>query len=224
MKIPPRKLVPALLLTSGLLLLFSVFFPISLDTLNLFFTSGPHLIDPTAVSAYPPPIVTNILGASSLDYTEASSWFDTPATFPAPENSPVRYFSLSIPHLKLTNISVEVNGTDLKKNAIHYPGTALPGEYGNTVIFGHSALPQFYRPGNIMTVFNPLLKAKVGDEVVIDFDGVTYRYFITNTSVVKPSEISVLAQKYDRRQLTLITCTPLGTYWYRFVAVAELEN
>jgi sortase A len=224
MKLSLRKVLPLLLLVSGFLLLASVFFPIGFDSLAVFISSGPSLLDPTAVSSYPVPIVVNILGTSSLDYTQASSWFDQTSSFPVPENSPVTYFSLSIPRLKMQDIAVEVNGTDLKKNAIHYPGTALPGEYGNSVIFGHSALPQFYRPGHVMTIFNPLVKAKIGDEVIINFDGVTYHYFIRKTTVVDASAVSVLAQVYDRRELTLITCTPLGTYWYRFVAIAELEK
>jgi sortase A len=219
----PRKVLPVLLVISGLFLLLNVFFPIGLDTLTLLLSTKPRLLDPTAVSAYPVPIVANLLGASSLDYTLASSWFDPPSSFSVPENSPVNYFSLSIPRLKLQNVPVQVNSTDLKKNAIHYPGTALPGEYGNAVIFGHSALPQFYKTGNPLTIFNPLVKAKIGDEVVVNYDGITYHYYIKKTAVVEASAVSVLEQKYDRHQLTLITCTPLGTYWYRFVTVAELE-
>lgn len=223
MKLSSQKVLPLLVMVSGLLLLLSVFFPIGLDTLSLVFSSRPNLIDPTAVSAYPVPIVVNVFGTSVVDYTQASSWFDSPSPFPIPEKSPVTYFSLSVPRLKMQNIAVEVNGSDLKKNAIHYPGTALPGGYGNTVIFGHSALPQFYRPGNILTVFNPLVKAKIGDEIIINFDGVTYHYFIRKTEIINASSVSVLDQKYDRHELTLITCTPLGTYWYRFVAIAELD-
>jgi len=224
MKISPRKFLPLLLLVSGFFLLLNVLFPVGMDTLNVIIPSHPQLLDPTAVSAYPAPVVMNILGSATQDYTQASSWFDQPSSFSVPENSPVSYFSLSIPSLKLQNVSVEVNGSDLKKNAIHYPGTALPGEYGNVVVFGHSALPQFYRAGNPLTIFNPLVKAKVGDEVMVNYDGVTYYYFIRKTAVVGASAISVLEQKSDRHELTLITCTPLGTYWYRFVAVAELEN
>ena len=224
MKFSPRKVVPLILMVSGLFLLLNVFFPIGMDTLVVLFSSRPHLIDPTAVSAYPAPVVVNILGASSRDYTLASSWFNPPSSFPLPENSPVSYFSLSIPRLKMQNVPVEVNGTDLKKNAIHYPGTALPGEYGNSVIFGHSALPQFYRAGNPLTIFDPLVKAKTGDEVVVNYDGVTYHYLVRKTEIVDASAVSVLEQKYDRHELTLITCTPLGTYWFRFVATAELEN
>jgi len=224
MKFSPRRILPLIFMISGFILLLNVFFPIGLDTMNLLLSPGPQLLDPTAVSAYPAPVVVNILGSSSLDYTLASSWFDPPSTFSVPENSPVNYFSLSVPRLKLTNVPVEVNGTDLKKNAIHYPGTSLPGEYGNAVVFGHSALPQFYRTGNPMTIFNPLVKAKIGDEVIVNYDGVTYHYYIRKTAIVQASAVSVLEQKYDRHEMTLITCTPLGTYWYRFVAVAELEK
>jgi sortase A len=225
MKISPRKILPLLLLGSGLFLLANVFFSLGLDTFSLYLFQQPPLLDPTAVAEHPAPVIVNILGAATVDYTMAGSWFDAPASpASAPVTSPVKYFTLAIPRLKLENVSVEVNGTDLKKNAIHYPGTALPGDFGNSVIFGHSALPQFYKTGNPLTIFNPLVKAKVGDEIVVHFDGVTYHYLIKKTVIVKASAVEVLAQHYDRRSLTLITCTPLGTYWYRFVAQADLEN
>jgi len=69
-----------------------------------------------------------------------------------------------------------------------------------------------------------LPKAQVGDEVIVKYDGITYRYVIKKTQEVRPNQIEVLTQHYDRYQLTLITCVPLGTYWRRFVATAELVN
>ncbi|KKU74667.1 MAG: hypothetical protein UX99_C0008G0001, partial [Candidatus Amesbacteria bacterium GW2011_GWB1_47_26] len=54
--------------------------------------------------------------------------------------------------------------------------------------------------------------------------GVTYKYIVRNITEVDPSQIEVLAQRYDKNELTLITCVPLGTYLRRFVARAELVN
>ena len=156
------------------------------------------------------------------DYTQPTTWFPTASA--TPTVSRVRYYTLSIPQLNLQDIPVEINGTDLKKNAIQFPGTALPGDYGNTVIFGHSTLPALYKPNDPISLFNPLPKIKVGDAVTIQYDGVTYKYIVRNITEVDPSQIEVLAQRYDKNELTLITCVPLGTYLRRFVARAELVN
>ncbi|MEK7091264.1 MAG: sortase [Patescibacteria group bacterium] len=204
----------------GLFLLLSVILPISLSQLS--FSLQPKLLDPTAVSLVPAPYVANILGITTPDYTQPTAWF--PAASSTPSISRVRYYTLSIPKLNLRDVPVEINGTDLKKNAIHFSGTALPGDYGNTVIFGHSTLPALYKPNDPVSIFNPLPKIKVGDSITIQYDGVTYKYVVRNTTEVDPSQIEVLAQRYDKNELTLITCVPLGTYLRRFVARAELVN
>jgi len=92
------------------------------------------------------------------------------------------------------------------------------------VILGHSALPGLYKKTSPLVVFNSLPQIKIGSEIIIRYDGVTYRYLVQATKEVHPDQVSVLAPTPDRRQLTLITCVPLGTYWRRFVAVAILVN
>jgi sortase A len=217
-----KRVIPLGLTVTGLFLIACVIFPIANSLAQYFLISSPGLIDPTLVSIYPAPVVVNALDSVSDDYNQAENWFDTPVPLPSPKASPVAFFTLSLQRLHMQDIPVQINGSDLKKNAVHYPGTALPGDRGNTVVFGHSALPQFYRPNNPLTVFNPLLKANVGDEITIRYDGMTFRYLVRRINELKPSHVEVLAQDSSRRDLTLITCTPLGTYWYRFVIRAEL--
>ncbi|MEK7163552.1 MAG: sortase [Patescibacteria group bacterium] len=142
----------------------------------------------------------------------------------SPTTTKVSFYTLSIPKIELSDVRVEINGDDLKKSAIQYPGTALPGTFGNTVIFGHSTSPFLYKVGDPVSIFNPLLKVKVGDEIIVYFDGVTYRYVVRNIAELDPDKIEVLAQRYDKYELTLVTCTPLGTYLRRFVVRAELVN
>jgi len=98
----------------------------------------------------------------------------------------------------------------------------LPGQYGNTVIFGHSVLPQFFNPKNYKTIFSTLPTLKKGDEILIDFDGVLYRYEVVSLQEVLPENVSVLEQHYNAEYLTLITCVPPGTYLKRLVATARL--
>lgn len=215
------RFVPQVVILAGLIMLANVLIPITLPLLK----SKPKLIDPSAVSAAPNVFVVNVLGVSHQDNRSPQSWFELPAsTSITPIPSKLKYFTISIPRLGMDNITVEINGTDLQKNAIHFPGTVLPGSFGNSVIFGHSSLPQLYRPENPVTIFNPLLDAQIGDQILVNHDGVNYTYIVKDIVEVNPSQVEVLSQKYDRHQLTLITCTPLGTYWKRFVVKAELEK
>lgn len=217
MRFSTGKLLPLCLMLFGLVLIVSVIAPIAVPR------PGSKLIDPTDVSEFPLPVVVDEFG-SPTQLSNSSEWFTAPISLPPAKVTSVRYFSLAIPRLKLLNVPVEVNGADLKTNAIHYPGTALPGEYGNSVVFGHSALPQFYTKDNPLTVFNSLVDARVGDEIIVNFDGITYRYLVTKITEITPSQVEVLTQSFDRRALTLITCVPLGTYWHRLVIHAEIAK
>lgn len=215
-----RRIIPVFLIVLGVGVISGVVGPIAWHQLN--YLVKPKMIDPTEVSGNPAVLAASIL-SGGVDYTDSTAWFPKAPT-PAKVSSKVRYYNLSIPKLDIKDVPVEINGTDLKKNAIQYAGTATPGNYGNTVIFGHSTLPQLYKPGDPISIFNPLPKIKKGDEVVINYDGVVYRYIVRETTEVLPTQIEVLAQRFDKFELTLITCVPLGTYLRRFVARAELVN
>jgi len=219
------RLLSVVLIFTGLIFLAVVLVPVTTSYLRFLLYPQPQLMDPSATSGRPATFVVNAFGLASVDYTLASNWFSSvPVSVPTPPPTKVTYFTLSAPALDLVDIPVEINGSDLKKNAIHFPGTSLPGNFGNSVIFGHSSLPQMYRPGYPLTIFNLLPKIKTGDDVIIRYDGITYRYLVRKTQEVRPQQIEVLSQHFDKYQLTLVTCVPLGTYWRRFVAIAELAN
>lgn len=158
-----------------------------------------------------------------VDFTKVSNWFPTAPKLP-PLPSKITHYSLSIPKLKIDQVVVQIGGEDLKKSLIQYEGTAFPGQFGNTVVFGHSVLPQFYNPKNYLTIFSTLPTLKRGDEILVDFDGVKYKYVIEQMIEVKPEDISVLEQKYDDSYLTLVTCVPPGTYLRRLVVRARLTK
>lgn len=157
-----------------------------------------------------------------VDYSRPNDWFPSAPKLP-PNSTKITHYQLSIPKLKIEDATIEIAGEDLSKSLIHFPGTALPGQYGNTVIFGHSVLPQFFNPQNYKTIFSTLPTLKKGDEVLVDFDGVRYRYLVVAMVEVMPQDISVLEQQYDNRYLSLITCVPPGTYWRRLIVRTKLE-
>lgn len=158
---------------------------------------------------------------SGIDFTKASSWFPT-APLPTPRPSKITHYNLSIPKLKIDQATVEIGGDDLGKSLIHYGGTAPPGEYGNAVIFGHSVLPLFYNPKDYRSIFSLLPTLEKGDEIFVDYDGVQYKYVVDGYSEVRPGDVEVLEQRFDRQALTLITCVPPGTYLRRGVILAYL--
>lgn len=155
---------------------------------------------------------------TSFDYTDATSWFTGAGK--SKESSTYALYTISIPKLGIDHAVVRSDHTDLKQSLIQYPGTALPGNLGNTVIFGHSVLPQFFNPQNYLTIFSTLHTLRPGDTMEISADGATFTYKISQMYETQPDDLSPLAQVYNGRYLTLITCTPPGTYLRRLIIKA----
>lgn len=158
--------------------------------------------------------------SDTRDLTNPNAWFPT-----SPQKrvvTPVNTYTLSIPKLKIQDALVTIAGDDLAVSLVHYGGTALPGEYGNTVVFGHSTLVQLYNPKNYKTIFSLLPTLKAGDEIDVTYDGISYKYVVYDMTVTDPSDLSALAQRFDDSYLTLITCVPPGTYWQRLHVFAKL--
>jgi sortase A len=158
--------------------------------------------------------------AGPVNDTNPNAWYPM-----APQKhvvTPVNTYSLSIEKFKIKNALVAVGGNDLNTSLVHYGGTALPGEYGVTVIFGHSALPQFYSPTDYDSIFSLLPSLKPGDKINITYDGVDYTYDVYDMMTLEPTDLSGLEQRFDDSYLTLVTCVPPGTLWKRLYVKAKL--
>jgi sortase A len=107
----------------------------------------------------------------------------------------------------------------LENGVVHYWQTADPGQNGNIVLFGHSS-GQVWAPGHYKFVFTLLDKLSKNDLIMIDFKGTRYMYRVTDTKIVPPTDFSVV-QPTDYPQLTLITCTPVGTSKNRLIVHAK---
>ncbi len=107
----------------------------------------------------------------------------------------------------------------LRSGVLHYGQTAMPGEKGNVVIVGHSSGP-LWAPGDYKFAFTLLDKLSVGDVITINYQGVEYSYEVSSQYTVVPSEIAVLNQSVAP-ELTLITCTPVGTSKSRLIIKAR---
>lgn len=107
----------------------------------------------------------------------------------------------------------------LESGVVHYGNTALPGQNGNVVIFGHSS-NDWWEPGNYKFVFVLLDKLTVGDQFTVDYQSKRYTYQVTGAQVVEPTDLAVLNQT-STPTLTLITCSPPGTSLKRLVVTAK---
>lgn len=162
-----------------------------------------------------------------LDYTDLSNWFGGQTGEMGDLQYQVEEYRLDIPTLEISNAKVRVGGTDLNKSLIQYPGTALPGEPGAPVIFGHSVLRQFYSPSEknprrYSSIFSKIMTLKSGDKIYLTYNNVKYTYQVQSNTEVQPTDTFILAQRYDARQLKLVTCVPEGTVLRRGVVIAQL--
>ena len=111
---------------------------------------------------------------------------------------------------------------ELENGVIRYPGSAKPGDNGNSFIFGHSSnLP--WLEGDYNDVFALLDNVKDGDEVIVYYGQEKHTYIMRTRDVIRPGDVSVLKNNInDRSQLTLMTCWPIGTTINRLVLTGEL--
>ncbi|MEA3355428.1 MAG: sortase [Patescibacteria group bacterium] len=223
-----KKLIPTIMITVGASLLISVGYPIISHELTMTSTKKPKFISPIQdpISPNNPQVLANQTTNenSIVNYSKVNNWFNftKPQTLLSP--SRITHYTLSIPRLRIKNAVVAIGGDDLNTSLIHYGGTAYPGEAGNSVIFGHSILPQFYNPQSYRAIFSLLPTLDNGNEVFINYDGISYKYTVYDYYEVAPDEINILEQHYNQKELTLVTCTPPGTYWRRGIVKARLSE
>jgi len=112
---------------------------------------------------------------------------------------------------------------ELEKGIIRYPGTAKPGEDGNSFIFGHSSNYPWMK-GDYNDVFALLDKLVFGDEIIVYYNQQKYVYVIREKKVVKPGNVSVMKREDGKKELSLMTCWPVGTTLNRLLVFAELKT
>ncbi len=136
------------------------------------------------------------------------------------------YFYITIPKLKINNALVksEFDGPSPDDFLGHYKGSALPGETGNTFIYGHSVLPWFFNPKNYKTIFSTLGDLEEGDRFSINYNGKELVYEVKEKNVLPPNEVNPLEiwrPKYlNESTVTLMTCWPAGTKTKRLLVKA----
>jgi sortase A len=141
-----------------------------------------------------------------------------------------QYFYLTIKKLRIEKALVETNADHLNPDEAlgHYPNSALPGEPGNTFIFGHSVLPMFYNPKNYKTIFSTIDRLEAGDEIIVEYNNLKYKYLVESRQIKKPVDVDPLAEfkpKYlNEPTITLMTCYPAGSKVMRLLVRGVLSG
>lgn len=136
--------------------------------------------------------------------------------------------ALTIQKIQIANVPIALNVDSknsknylsvLQNGVAHMQGTALPGNYGNSVIFGHSSYFPWSK-GDYKRVFAKLNNLQPKDEIKVVCDSRVMNFAVQKKRIIKPQEISVL-NKSGGDFLTLLTCWPPGTVAKRLLVTAK---
>jgi sortase A len=163
------------------------------------------------VTAPPPPIVV-----PTPPVTEAPP-LPVPEAAPADpyENVPVVAIGeIEIPKIGLVHEIYEgVSLTVVNHGPGHWPGTPMPGGYGNMVFAGHRTT--YDRP------FRNIDQLVEGDPIIFRTDQGTFTYRVTRSQVVHWDDVWIVDQ-HPGRTVTLFACHPPGSAEFRYVVFGEL--
>lgn len=147
----------------------------------------------------------------------------TLAPLPTPEPPPadpyadvpiVELGAIQIPKIGLDHAIYEgITLTVINEGPGHWPGTAMPGERGNTVFPGHRTT--YSRP------FHDLDKLVPGDEVIFTTAAGTFVYHVRETLIVAPTDLWIVDQN-EGSSVTLFACHPKGSARQRIVVQGDL--
>lgn len=121
-----------------------------------------------------------------------------------------------IPRIGLNHLTYE--GIDLAiidHGPSHWPGTALPGQVGNTVFPGHRVTHS--RP------FYDIDLIQLGDTVTFTNSTGSYTYEVTETLIVDDEDVWI-ADPTDTPTMTIFGCHPKHSARQRYVVKGKLVN
>ncbi len=124
---------------------------------------------------------------------------------------------ISAPIILVNSVADSVILNALKNGVVLYPGSALPGQPGTTVIVGHSSSnPPWTK---YSAIFSQLNKLAPFDIISISYQGQTYYYRV---KAIEHGSVQQLLDKGLAGDLVLSSCWPVGTDRGRIVVVANL--
>ncbi|MDP1793370.1 MAG: class E sortase [Acidimicrobiales bacterium] len=124
--------------------------------------------------------------------------------------------TIEIPRLGLFHkIMHGISLRNIDHGPSHWPGTAFPGENGNTVFAGHRTTHS--KPFRNIHLLEP------GDPVIFHIQGIRSVYTVTGSEIVYPDALHITNQT-ENATGTLFACHPPGSAKQRYVVhLALLE-
>jgi sortase A len=122
--------------------------------------------------------------------------------------------SIEIPRIGLERAMYEgIRLSTLDRGPGHWPGTAMPGEFGNVVVAGHRVSHN--------EDFRNLDQLEPGDEVIFNTATGRHTYHVVSREVVEPDAVWIVDQT-PAQTGTLFACHPPGSTRQRIVVHLEL--
>lgn len=113
--------------------------------------------------------------------------------------------------------------TELEKWVVRYPGTAKPWENWVAFVFWHSSNYPWMK-WEYNDVFALLDNLNIWDEIIIYYNQKKFTYVISEKKVIKPGNIKIIDRDPNKKELSLMTCWPIGTSLNRLITFAELKE
>jgi LPXTG-site transpeptidase (sortase) family protein len=135
--------------------------------------------------------------------------------------------SIGISDINITpnvdSLNEEVYNEALKDGLAHFKGTPLPGDGGNSFVYGHSAVDSFFsnHPDDPETIFSRLEKVEIADTITIKKDGKILTYVVQKKKITEPDNFDVIVGTSRKETVTLMTCWPLGIGSKRLIVIGE---
>lgn len=123
---------------------------------------------------------------------------------------------IDIPAIGLSHSTYEgIDLATINYGPSHWPGSAMPGQRGNSVFAGHRTT--YTRPFWSINELGP------GDEVTFTTADGRFRYRVTRTFVVHWQDTSIV-EPTDEATFTIFACHPRGSARQRIVVQGELAQ
>jgi sortase A len=155
------------------------------------------------------PVTTAAVAAAAVDgAASAAAPVAPPRSSYAPE--PVQEIgTIEIPKIGLVHpVFHGITLRNIDHGPSHWPGTAMPGEVGNTVFAGHRVTHSH--------PFRNIDQLVAGDDVFFTVAGVRTHYVVTGHEVVAPSALRIV-EPTPTPTGTLFACHPPGSARQRYV-------
>ena len=165
-----------------------------------------------AADALPEPVKNVVVGGSESEETAVTN-----PEYPVRIAAPGVGVNALVSNPSSTNIATL--DAALLTGAVRYPTTALLGQKGTMLVFGHSSRIPVVR-NQAYKAFNNIQNLKKGQTISVFSATAEYRYRVANVRVADATE-DVVQLATTGKHLVLVTCDSFTAKTSRFVVTAE---